>query len=201
MTTLEVWNFALGQIPHDKRVKSVDENSTEALRCRDNWEVARRKVLGAHAWTFAVDELACEGAMLRTARGARWRYPKPAGALRSLGLFWDDAGRSDLLFRARGGMRQLPALGLGGALSAREPRAIILFIRDIEDVVEFPEDVAEAAGWELAALVCPLMSGGADGAARLEARAALALQTAIGHDADTVEDSGSDGMEFVRARD
>ena len=206
MTKLEIWNAALAMIPHDRRVKDPREPTTEALRCRDCWERARRKVLLARDWNFLAVELPVQHSHDVFPAKAHsfwpWRYwrrldrrtipegwicPRPDDALRVLGLY-DRRGR------------RVESRSVGGIMVSREPAATLRFLLDSKDPKEWPAAVQEAVAAEMAAELCPVLSDNAAREQALKLEAADRLTVAGRYDALEGAPEGSDGLEHIRAR-
>lgn len=184
MTTLEIWNAALALLPHDRTVAAEDEDSTEALRCRQHWDAARRYVLGARDWNWlAREEPGCCGAF--------GGWSRPAGALRIVGLV-DPSGRR-LRCRASDGMLFPVGPDAGRAVAVR-------YVPDCEDPALWPPSVAEAVAAELAARLAPVLTDNAQRESALMALAARRLEDAGESDANETAGDGGDPLAFARAR-
>ncbi len=187
MTKLELWNFALGCIPHDKLIVSDSENSTEADRCRTFWDAARVKILSAHNWTFAMRSMECAGGLHRGVNGARWVFPMPEGAVKLVGVF-DISGR------------QVEATGLDGLIVTREPMGELRYVIDIEDPSLMPYLVQVAIAWDLAAQIAPLITSGGIRLRQIAQQAAIALGDARQADSGAVEGGGFSSAHYADAR-
>ena len=189
MTKLEIWNRALALLPHDRRVASEDEQSTEALRCRDQWDAARVHCLTAHDWGWATRSMAYGPGGNSCAHGSGHVFARPPDALRVVGLFGEDGRR--VRARVRDGM-------FSSAAEAVEIR----WIPDLgekHDIEAWPPWFAEAVVWELARRIAPTITG-APPPTHVADGAALALSEAKRIDAAEVAWSGTDGRTFARAR-
>lgn len=183
MTKLELWNYALALLPHDRTVESEDEDSTEALRCRQTWEAARLSVLASHDWGFLTEELQIAGAQCD--RG--WLYLRPPRCVRVLGLF-DRHGR------------RVRADALRGGFVTREPCASVRFVRDEPNPSRLPPLVQEALACELASRLAPVITGNRPKTAELVAAAREKLAVAWQADAEETAWHGTEGDTFLRAR-
>ncbi len=179
MTKLDIWNAALALLPHDIRVLALDEDSTEAQRCRENWDGARRKVLAAREWgALAIDIPAC-------GPGPVYR---PANALRVVGLV-DARGRRIRSTHSNGAL--FAVCGFAAALR---------YIPDVDDPEAWPPAVQDAVVAELAARLCPVLTDNAAREADLRQEAERRIMDAGELDANESGWSGTDGMSFIRAR-
>lgn len=184
MTTLEIWNAALALLPHDRTVEAEDEDSTEALRCRQHWDAARRAVLAAHDWGFLVRELPVCASQRQC---GRYDYPRPTHCLRVLGLF-DENGR------------RVEAEAVNGVFRTREPAAAIRFLADETRPERMPSIVQDAIESELAARLAPVVTGNRIRARDLAEAARAALDAARALDAAETACHGTAGDTFLAAR-
>ncbi|HOR98901.1 MAG TPA: hypothetical protein PLZ74_11070 [Kiritimatiellia bacterium] len=188
MTKLEIWNGALAQLPHDRTVASLTETSTEALRCAQEWEAARVKVLCAHEWGFLrMSVPVCAGVWCGEVGGMLYAYPRPTSALRILGLF-DAEGR------------KVRAEVVNGLLVSPEPTASVRFLYDEADPEVWPSLVQRAVLMELAARLCPVITMNMVNTRVLMERAKMALDDAMLADSSEVEYSGTAGDTYIMAR-
>lgn len=188
MTKLQIWNGALAQLPHDRTVASEDDTSTEALRCSQEWEAARTKVLSAHEWGFLrMSVPVCAGDYCGDVGNALYAYPRPMSAMRILGLY-DDEGR------------KVRAEVVNGMLVSPEPRASLRFLYDEADPERWPTLVQRAVLMELAARLCPVVTMNLQNTRALMERAKMALDDAVMSDSSEVEYSGSAGDSYLKAR-
>jgi len=163
------------------------------LRCRDNYELARLRILMARNWRFAVRETTlhfcstlpdCRDEKLT---GTRWAYIKPSNALKITGVF-DTRGR------------QLRCEGVNGRLVTREPAAFVRFVADVDDLEDWPAYVFEALVRDLAWRIAPLIQGGARATMeRILPLADRALAEAISADVEPMSHDGDN--RFARRDD
>lgn len=189
MTKLEIWNRALALLPHDRRVASEDEQSTEALRCRDQWDAARVHCLAAHDWGWATRSMAYGPGGNECAHGSGHVFARPPDALCVVGLF-DRDGR-----RVRAAVRD-------GLFRSDADAVEIRYIPDLDtddDIEAWPAWFAEAVCRELATRLAPTILG-VQPNRHLTDSAMLALSEAKRIDAGEVAWSGTDGKTFARAR-
>ena len=184
MTTLDIWNAALALLPHDRRVESEDEDSTEALRCRQHWDAARRAVLGAHDWGWLVRELPACGS---EHGDGRRHFPRPARCLRVIGLFGPDG-------------RRVEAEAVNGGFATRSPCASIRFLADEKLPERMPDTVQDALALALAARLSPVVTGNRARTRELEEAARAALDAARFSDAAETACHGTAGDTFLAAR-
>lgn len=184
MTVLEIWNRALALLPHDIAVASTEEDTTEAARCRQHYEAARKSVLTAREWGWLVRETpSCCGAAL----GGAWIHERPADALLVLGLCAPDG-------------RRIKADAVNGGLRAMEPVAACRYLADEEDPDAWPFAVQEAVVAELAARICPVLTDNPVRSQQLRAEAVAKLEEAGRQDAMETAYGGGDPLRFVHAR-
>ena len=184
MTRLDIWNEALALIPHDIAVQSETEDSTEAKRCAQHWEAARKAVLTAREWGWLARETpSCCGVAL----GGGWLYDRPPDALLVLGLCTPDG-------------RRVKADAVNGGLRALEPFAAVRYLPDEPDPDAWPFAVKEAVVAELAARICPVLTDNPTRSAQLRAEAIAKLEEAGRQDAQQTSYGGGDPLVFVHAR-
>lgn len=184
MTTLDLWNTALSLLPHDRRVDSENDDTTEALRCRDHYERARMRVLTSHPWGFLTMAEPVHGCETDSRVFA---YTRPIGALKVLGLYTRDG-------------RRMEAEAINGALVTRTPAHTVRWLRDEKDPDKWPAQVQDAVALELAARICPVITANPQREAALKALAAQALSDAWLTDSEETAYQGTDGKTYLRAR-
>lgn len=187
MTTLELWNLALGMIPHDKTILDEAETSTEAKRCRMFWLPSRVKVLSVHDWTFATRTIDCSGGLHQGLTGSHWVFPKPHGAIKIIGVF-----------DARG--QQLEVYGRDDVLVSATPMAQLRYVADVPNPDDMPDLVQVAVAWELAAQIAPLITSGGIRLKQIAQQAAIALGDARQADSSAVEGGGVSPNFYAEAR-
>ena len=184
MTKLDIWNAALALLPHDIAIKWEDEVTTEAIRCRQHYDSARKSVLTAREWGWLVRETpSCCGAAL----GGAWFHERPADALLVLGLCAPDG-------------RRVKADAVNGGLRSMEPYAAVRYLADDENPDEWPFAVQEAVIAELAARICPVLTDNPQRSMQLRQEAIAKLEEAGRQDAQQTAYGGGDPLKFVHAR-
>lgn len=184
MTKLDIWNAALAMLPHDRSIATEDEESTEATRCRQHWDGARKAVLTAREWGWsAVETPACCGA---NATGG-WFCFRPPDAIRVIGLYTPDG-------------RRVASDPINGGLRAREPFTAVRYIPDEPDPDRWPPAVQEAVVAELAARIAPVLTDNPARSAELRQSALAAIEEAGHQDAQETAGDGGDPLVFVHAR-
>ena len=186
MTVLDIWNAALAMLPHDRRINSIEENSTEALRMRDAWDSARQYVIASAEWGWLVEQDVVCPSQAHSPIGM-YQYPRPMGAIRVLGLF-DNRGR------------RIQAQSVDGMLLSRYQASSVRYIRDNTDVEMWPSWFTDAVVTELASRVAGSITGSMQQAKVLEAKAMLMLEKAKQIDAQEIAYSGTDGRTYARSR-
>jgi hypothetical protein len=185
MDKIEIWNAALALLPHDRRIAAEDENSTEAQRCREQWDGARRAVLSAREWGWAVKGApACCGTY---AHGGGVFAMRPPEALIVTGLY-DAWGH------------RVAADAVNGGFRARGPVAEIRYIEDDERTEDWPAAVQDALVAELAARIAPVLADNPQRATQLRQEAVGRLEEAGRQDAQETAWGGGDPLAFVHAR-
>ena len=184
MTKLAIWNRALTSLPHDRKVEAEDDGSLEAQRCAEVWDAARRAVLTAREWGWAVRSApACCGA---AAIGGFFAM-RPPEALLVLGFF-DRSGR------------RVAADAIDGGFRIKEPAAEIRYITDDGVVEMWPTAMQDALVAEMAARLAPVMTDNPQRSAQLRQEAIARLEEASRQDAQETAWSGEDPLQFVHAR-
>lgn len=184
MTKLDIWNAALALLPHDIAIKQEDEATTEAIRCRQHYDAARKAVLTAREWGWLVRETpSCCGAAL----GGAWLHERPADALLVLGLCAPDG-------------RRVKADAVNGGLRSMEPYAAVRYLVDEETPDEWPFAVQEAVVAELAARICPVLTDNPKRSMQLRQEAIAKLEEAGRQDAQQTAYGGGDPLKFIHAR-
>jgi hypothetical protein len=184
MTKVQLYNRALALLPHDILVSEENEESTEAMRCRQHLDAARKSVLTAREWGWLVRETpACNGACW----GGSWMYDSPSDALLVLGLCTPDG-------------RRVRADAVNGGLRSLEPFAAVRYLPDSQNPDDWPFAVQEAVAVELAARICPVLTDNAQRSAQLRQEAVARLEEAGRQDAQQTSCGGGDPLVFVHAR-
>lgn len=191
MTKTEICNRALAVLGHDRVIADYDgqtggqynDNSTEAMRCRQFYPAALRNVLSAYNWDFASTEVTISFS------SASHTWAIPDGLVKLVSVM-DAFGRS------------VRAIRYGATLTIFNPDAngvacsVTIRYVTVADPTGFtveatlPHLVAEAVVYELAALLFGPMIGNVqsqDGTALFESYAKLAAQKLSA--AITAEDS------------
>lgn len=189
MNKVDLWNKALALLPHDRRVEDGAEETIEAIRCRDHYDDARRRILAAHEWGWAVQATPCCTGSLAFHRPGPTEYawPRPDGVVRLVGLFGPDG-------------RRVKAQSHGGFVFSDAPIASVRYIPDIEDLDEWPAWALDALAAELGQRIAPLITSNIAVERKLQAMAAERLAFAIRTDASEVRWNGTDGRTFARSR-
>lgn len=187
MTKVDIWNKALAMLPHDRRVTADDDGSTEALRCADAWDDARKSVICAAHWGFLVKATpVCKGSCM-SGQPYKYFYPRPVGAVRLVGIF-DQNGR-----RAR-------ANAYNGGLLSDCAAGSIRYIPDSEDYDEWPQYFLNAVVATLAAKIAGNITGSNNTTAEMEGKAAVYLNDAKHLDASELMNGGKDPDWIAKAR-
>lgn len=185
-SVVDIWNGALAMLPHDRRIESIDEDSTEALRMRDLWDRVRHQVITKHEWGWLTHAtpMIC-GAHCNHATNA-FSYPYPQGAIRVIGLFDKDG-------------RRVKCDVANHTIFSPASTASIRYLPDCTDVEKYPVWFADALVTALAENAAPLFHGASNNS-RLVAQSNLRLSEAIRIDSSEAQWSGTDGRTFAKAR-
>lgn len=70
-------------------ITSLTDGSTEAVLCDSMWDNARRAVLRAHPWNFALKRIELAAELAQPAFDYKHSYPLPADCLRVIQVFGD----------------------------------------------------------------------------------------------------------------
>lgn len=185
MTVLEIWNGALSLLPHDRRIKDINEDSTEALRCRDAWDRVRKQLIAKHEWGWLVCSTPCINGAKCDDSEATYRYPYPS-AVRVLGLF-DASGR------------RVKAEVVNHAIVSPEPKGYIRYLPDEDNANRYPPWFADALVSLLAETLMPMFHNASNNS-RLQVLSQKLISEAIRIDSSEVQWSGTDGKTFAKAR-
>lgn len=83
MTTVDIWNIALGLVS-EKRAISPNDTAKGAQLCSDNFTAARDFVLAARPWSFAISRSELAASATVPTWGYTAAFPLPATVLRVL---------------------------------------------------------------------------------------------------------------------
>lgn len=191
MTKLEFCNRALAVIGHDRKIVSLDDSTTEAMRANEFFPAAYRNVLAAYNWDFATTVVT----FVKENEGDKWTIPSSAVKIVTI---TDENGHS-LNAKRRGN-----SIVIVGANKAE-----ISYISASDIMIgAMPHLVAEAVVYELAALLFGPMIGNvqdSQGNALYQSYVAMAaakLQAAIqAEDAEHAFLGGSRGGSTVSKTD
>lgn len=187
MTKVDLWNKALALIPWDRPIQAETDDSTEALRCRQEYDGARRYVLSQHEWGFATRSVPlCSGCACECVPGMYF-YPRPNGVVRVIGLYGPDG-------------RRAKADSYNGGIVSPAPGGSVRFIPDLEDLEQWPAWAIDALASELAARIAGQMTGSVGTDNHLRALAVQYMSTARQMDSSEIRWSGTDGRTFISAR-
>lgn len=185
MTKVDIWNKALALLPHDIRVQAEDDESTEAMRCREHWDDARRAVLSCHEWGWATEAISTAGCQT-TCGTNQYAYMRPY-SLRVVGTFDKDGRRAKCTV-------------VNGKILTDIPIAEIRIIDDREDIADWPLWFTDVVTAELAARIAHPITGNPKIMESMLGIAAARLATAKTIDASEVAWSGTNGKTYADAR-
>lgn len=130
MTRLEIWNQALAILGHDRQVASLEDTSTEALRCRAFYGASRDAVLARYPWSFLLKEIGVDAAS---------PVSVPANFLRAIAQVDATSGkRVDGILTIE-----------NGKLVAKKKLIVFYISNDVEESL-YPATIADAVVHELA---------------------------------------------------
>lgn len=166
MTETELCNMALGLLGHDRVIETDfrSDTSTEAARCRLHFDAARKRLLSGNDWQFAEEPVTL--AFPRRHTGGYDPATLPGDCLNIVRAH--DPRDKD---------HRTPWAGTGrGSVRCLCDAATIVYIRDVQDLAQWPQRPLDALAAELAASLAFAMTGSADKAkaARQDALATLA---------------------------
>jgi hypothetical protein len=165
MTTLELFNLALGMIGHDRTISALPSTSTEAVRCNTFYESARRAVFALKEWRWLAQDATITTSTTRNSDGVTYVHAKPSGLLRVLDV--TSASGTPLIFDV-----------VGASILTDAPTVILRYIADSTDPSAWPPIICDAVAAELAARICLPMTGNAKMALGLRQQAAGYVQDA-----------------------
>lgn len=185
MTIVDIWNKALALLPHDTRVESVDDDSTEALRCRDHWDDARRSVLASYNWGWATESYNAQGCE-SPHYTKQYAYIRP-NALKFIGVFNHEGRRTKCDI-------------INNRILTTEPIVEVRVIEDRQDIDDWPLWFADAVIAELASRIALPITGNKKTSDAMFQLANMRLANAKMIDSSEVAWHGTDGKTFIKAR-
>lgn len=185
MEIIDIWNAALAMLPHDRRIKDINEESTEALRCRDVWDKVRHQLIAKHEWGWLTHSTPLIYGADCHVEG-QYAYPRPHGVVRMIGLFDTDG-------------RRAKATTLDHRIVSPINQGYVRYLPDCEDVSLMPPWFVLALTTALATEIAPTILG-TQTPRRLADLNLSNTAEAIKIDSSEIEWSGTDGKTFVHAR-
>lgn len=159
---LAIFNMALGDCPAD-RVDLVEENSLQAITCRDHYPEALKLLLEDHDYDFAVERVTL--AAVANDRSNEWRfaYQLPSDLAKPLHLLPFPADTVGAHYPRFGSYRamegKVPMRIANGRIYANVERAVLEFVTNAPSEARFTALFARALALELASrIVMPLLT-------------------------------------------
>ncbi len=160
MTTLELYNMALGLIGHDQVIAALPSTSTEALRCNTFYAAARRAVFSFYDWQWLITKSSVTTAATFNNDGVTFVHTKPTGMLKLVDV--TDAVGTPLVHAV-----------VGGNIHTDAASVVLSYIADSTDPDIWPPLVQDAVTSELAARIAIPMTGNANLSASLHRQAGV----------------------------
>lgn len=148
MTTLELYNMALGLIGHDQVIIALPSTSTEARRCNTFYAAARRAVFSFYDWQWLISKASVTTATTFNSDGVTFVHAKPTGMLRLVDV--RDAAGTPLVYEI-----------VGGNIHTDAANVVLSYISDSTDPDVWPPLIQDAVTAELAARIAIPMTGNA----------------------------------------
>jgi hypothetical protein len=169
MTTLDLYNMALGMIGHDRTIAALPSTETEAVRCNTFYAPARRALFALYDWKW----LSVQASITATAPAVNGLYIQDAiaGMLRLLNI--TDANGIPLVHEV-----------VAGRIHTDAATVLARYITDNTAPDTWPPLIVDAVAAELAARICVPMTGNAQRSADLHAQALSNLQAAASQSGD-----------------
>jgi hypothetical protein len=164
MTTLDLFNMALGMIGHDKTISALPSTSTEAIRCNTFYEAARRSVFGLYKWQWLAQDVSLTSSS-RFGTAGPYIHAKPTGTLRVLDV--TNAAGLPLAYDV-----------IGASIHTDAATIILRYIADSTDPATWPPLIADAVACELAARIAIPMTSNFNLSKSLRAQSAGYLSEA-----------------------
>jgi hypothetical protein len=190
MTKLEIFNRALAEIGHDRTIPAIDSTMTENQRCLLAWDGARIAVLTAAEWNWLVAETALtDGAICEDDEGHLGDYfwNRPADYLRLLAVVGEDSRRVDWSTA-------------NGLIYSKAPAVKMRYLPDSEDPEDWPQQIADAVTYELAARISLPMSASGKTMVAMKQLSAASIAQAMSHDSAEMRRAGSSGRKYADSR-
>lgn len=190
MTKLEIFNRALAEIGHDRTIPALDSTMTENQRCLLAWDGARISVLTAHEWNWLVAETPLiEGAVCtddESHLGDNF-WSRPSGYLRLLAVVGEDNRRVDWSTA-------------NGLIYSKATAIKMRYIPDSPDPEDWPQQIADAVTYELAARISLPMSASGKTMVAMKQLSTASIAQAASHDAAEMRRGGSSGRKYADSR-
>lgn len=143
MNQVEICNMALLRLGHDRTIADLEEQSAEAGYLKTFWDTARKSVLRAHDWNFAIRtvELA---ALIEESDEWDYVYTLPSKCLRALEIVnvYSKAPEHRIPFEIR-----------AKKVYTDQNAAVLKYVEDTDDENSFDSEFVDALVYRLAAEV------------------------------------------------
>ena len=131
-TKVEVYNLALFNIGHTKRVASPTEDSIERQNCEAIYEQKKKSLLSISNWGFAKTEVALS-LTGHTQTGWLYEYYYPNGCIKAIEIARASREQDPIPFQI--GLRYDQATGAENrVILTNEANATLIYIRDVQSV-------------------------------------------------------------------
>jgi hypothetical protein len=170
--------MALSSLGHQRIITALTDQGKEALLCSTWYAPARKSVLAAADWT-----------------GLAKPSPVMQGSVSGHGLFYypfpfaGDALRFKALTPAG---KEADIETADHAVLSREPELSFTYVEDIDEPDDWPQGVADAVAYDLAARIALSLTGDFRLADKAEKKAADKLSIAKAHDANLTRRHGTE---------
>lgn len=180
---VDICNIALGHVGADAVVESIDpsDGSAEAGHCARLYPMARRELLEFHTWSFAKTRVEL-APVANSSQSWGFAFELPSDCVSAVRVLTPDLIPEATSFQYFAPYPPNEQLGTfterfgadydveGGVLRTNQPRAVLVYTRDITDATKFPPSFVAALAMLLASyLAGPIIKGneGANANARL----------------------------------
>lgn len=171
-TVTDIANQALSRLG-EPRISSIEENSPNAIVCRQHYETVRDALLRSHQWNFAADRAELSRLDEAPSFGWAYAYQLPEGCLRLNTLNGAEARSVQNTFVIE-----------GDKLLTDSGKAQVTFVRLVEDPTKFDAIFTETLALRLAAAIAMEVTGSPERQAHMEQLAAMRLADANFADAN-----------------
>lgn len=177
ISKLDIYNQALFNIGHTKRVQSLTEDSAERRNCEAIYEPRKRSLIAMARWGFAKTEtvLSLTG---RTPTGWDYEYYYPQGCLKALEIPRSNVRQKKIPFQTA--LYHNETTGAESkVIWTNYPQASLLFLRDVQNPVIFTPNFETCLSYFMAPDLSRVMSKNTKGPSEMFQLFQFHLQQAI----------------------